>query len=216
MKLIVWNKYLVGQIVYRSVDPPIENEVDEVFTAPLKCEEPVDVVFMVDGSDSVSAKDWPMLLKWTNNLIDQISPQDREYSSSAVFQQFSRDPVTGEIPDAIIGQFAPKDEDSVNDFKDQVINTIQSAQGTNTYESLNKVFSEPDGLYYTLPTFTGVQPDGETIDGATVFITLSDGESRDRDSQRDQAVVDKLKKLSRMQIAVGVGKSYNKAELARL
>lgn len=44
----------------------------------LRCEEPVDVVFMVDGSDSVSANDWTKVLKWTSNLIDSIAPQNRE------------------------------------------------------------------------------------------------------------------------------------------
>ena len=34
----------------------------EILT-PLKCEEPVDVVFMVDGSDSVTARDWPIVLE---------------------------------------------------------------------------------------------------------------------------------------------------------
>lgn len=178
---------------------------------PLRCEEPVDVVFMVDGSDSVSASDWPMVLQWTNNLIDQISPQTREYSSSAVFQQFSRDPQTGKIPEAIIGLFDPKDINSVNKFKDQVRSVPQSAQGTNTYETLNKIFGN-NGLYYGLPTVNKTGEDGKT-EGAIVFITLSDGESRDRESKRDPDVVAKLKKLSRMQIAVGVGKLYNKAEL---
>ena len=51
---------------------------DDSSSAVLRCEEPVDVIFMVDGSDSVSSQDWPMVLQWTNNLIDQISPTDRE------------------------------------------------------------------------------------------------------------------------------------------
>ena len=51
---------------------------DDSSSAVLRCEEPVDVIFMVDGSDSVSASDWPLVLQWTNNLIDQISPTDRE------------------------------------------------------------------------------------------------------------------------------------------
>ena len=61
-------------------------------------------------------------------MVDQISPADREYSSSVVFQQFSRLPVTGKIPDPIIGQFNPQDTGSVDDFKEKVRNVKQSAQ----------------------------------------------------------------------------------------
>lgn len=32
----------------------------------------MDVVFMVDGSDSVSSRDWPKVLKWVTNLVDQV------------------------------------------------------------------------------------------------------------------------------------------------
>ena len=193
-------------------DKDAPGEAPEEIMTPLKCEEPVDVVFMVDGSDSVSASDWPLVLKWTNNLVNEIAPQDRQYSSSVVFQQFSRDPITQEIPDAIIGQFSPGDTAAVDAYKREVEGVGQSAQGTNTYETLNKVFGQ-NGLYYNLPTVTGIQPDGEEIEGATIFITLSDGESRDRETERDEATVQKLKKMSRMQIAVGVGQNYNKAEL---
>ena len=121
-------------------------------------------------------------------MVDQISPADREYSSSVVFQQFSRLPVTGKIPDPIIGQFNPEDTGSVDDFKEKVRNVKQSAQvqenlgnaiswillfinlifnlfkGTNTYETLNTVFG-PTGLFNDLPTVTGVQPNGEEIEG---------------------------------------------------
>jgi hypothetical protein len=109
--------------------------------------------------------------------------------------------------------FTPKQGDlsSVEDFKAQVSAIRQSAQGTNTYECLNKVFGQ-DGLFYQIPSVADPGPEG----GATVFITLSDGDSRDRATERRQENVDKLKKLSRMQIAVGIGEQYNKLELLRI
>ena len=106
---------------------------------------------MVDGSDSVTKRDWPLVLQWTNNLLNQIAPAEREYSSTAILQQFSKDPITGQIPDAIEGQFVPGDQESVNDFNEQIKQVKQSAQGTNTYESFNKIFGN-NGLYYSLPT----------------------------------------------------------------
>ena len=33
------------------------------------------MVFMVDGSDSVSSRDWPKVLTWVTNLIDQVRDQ---------------------------------------------------------------------------------------------------------------------------------------------
>ena len=75
-------------------------------------------------------------------MVDQISPADREYSSSVVFQQFSRLPVTGKIPDPIIGQFNPQDTGSVDDFKEKVRNVKQSAQVyiiSNRYKTEKKV-----------------------------------------------------------------------------
>ena len=71
--------------------------------------------------------------------------------STAVFQQFSKDPITQQIPIPIIGTFQPGDEQSVIDFKDEISHITQSAQGTNTYEAMNTVF-EDGGLFDNLPS----------------------------------------------------------------
>ena len=57
--------------------------------------------------------------------------------------------------------------------------------------------------------------DGSTKTGAPVLIVLSDGESRDRLTQRDQYIIDKFQRDSRLQIAVGVGDNFNRDELER-
>ena len=57
--------------------------------------------------------------------------------------------------------------------------------------------------------------DGSTKKGAPVFIVLSDGESRDRLTMRDQYIIDKFQRDSRLQIAVGVGDNFNRDELER-
>merc|ERR1739838_431579 len=54
---------------------------------------------------------------------------------------------------------------------------------------------------------------GSIKKGAPVFIVLSDGESRDRLTQRDQYIIDKFQRDSRLQIAVGVGDNFNRDEL---
>ncbi|CAG5088432.1 Oidioi.mRNA.OKI2018_I69.PAR.g11840.t1.cds [Oikopleura dioica] len=100
---------------------------------PLECEEPVDVVFMVDGSDSVSSRDWPKVLTWVTNLVDQISPADREKSSTIVFQDFSMNPATGAIPQEIMGRFDPGDQGSVDDFKAAVLAAKQSGTTPNDF-----------------------------------------------------------------------------------
>ena len=51
--------------------------------------------------------------------------------------------------------------------------------------------------------------------GAPVFIILTDGEARDKDKRRSD-IIEKYKKMSRMQIAVGVGSSFNRDELERI
>lgn len=162
----------------------------------LECEEPVDVVFMVDGSDSVSSRDWPKVLTWVTNLIDQISPADREKSSTVVFQDFSMNPTTGAVPKEITGRFDPGDQGSVDDFKAAVLAAKQSAQGTNTYQTLS-ILLKDDGIFNQLPTV-------QNKDGATVFIILSDGESRDRAEYYDKKTFDYFKDITRMRIAVGV------------
>lgn len=184
---------------------------DDSSTAVLRCEEPVDVIFMVDGSDSVSASDWPLVLQWTNNLIDQISPTDREYASTAVFQQFSRDPITKEIPPPLLGTFNPGDSGSIQDFKEGVLGQQQNAQGTNTYDTMNEIFKE-NGIFDNLPSVKGQEIDGEIKKGAPVFIILTDGEARDKDKRREE-VIQKYRSMSRMQIAVGVGSNFNRDEL---
>lgn len=193
--------------------PPMEGKMAPPEVATLKCEEPVDVVFMVDGSDSVTASDWTKVLKWTNSLIDSIAPQDREFPSTAVFQQFSKDPITQAIPEPIIGTFKPGDDAAIDQFKDNVINANQAAQGTNTYEALN-IFFKDGGAFDNLPSVKGTElEDGSVKTGAPVLIVLSDGESRDRLTQRDQYIVDKIQQNARLQIAVGVGESFNRDEL---
>ena len=57
--------------------------------------------------------------------------------------------------------------------------------------------------------------DGSIKKGAPVLIVLSDGESRDRLTQRDQYIIDKFQRDSRLQIAVGVGDNFNRDELGR-
>ena len=51
-------------------------------------------------------------------------------------------------------------------------------------------------------------------DGATVFIILSDGESRDRAEYYDKKTFDYFKDITRMRIAVGVADA-DKQELVR-
>ena len=101
---------------------------------------------MVDGSDSVSSRDWPKVLTWVTNLIDQvflliktliiicqISPADREKSSTVVFQDFSMNPTTGAIPKEITGRFDPGDQGSVDDFKAAVLAAKQSGTTPNDF-----------------------------------------------------------------------------------
>lgn len=65
-----------------------------------------------------------------------------------------------------------------------------------------------------MPSVKGTElEDGSVKTGAPVLIVLSDGESRDRLTQRDQYIVDKFQQNSRLQIAVGVGASFNRDEL---
>ena len=61
----------------------------------------------------------------------------------------------------------------------------------------------------------GQDIDGEIKHGAPVFIILTDGEARDKDKRKEE-VIQKYRSMSRMQIAVGVGSSFNRDELERI
>merc|ERR1712176_1167814 len=109
--------------------------------------------------------------------------------------------------------FQPGDEAAIETFKKQVADAPQAAQGTNTYEALN-IFFKDGGAFDGLPSVKGTQlEDGSIKKGAPVLIVLSDGESLDRLTQRDQYIIDKFQRDSRLQIAVGVGDNFNRDEL---
>ena len=61
----------------------------------------------------------------------------------------------------------------------------------------------------------GQEIDGEIKHGAPVFIILTDGEARDKDKRKEE-IIQKYRSMSRMQIAVGVGSSFNRDELERI
>ena len=61
----------------------------------------------------------------------------------------------------------------------------------------------------------GQDIDGEIKHGAPVFIILTDGEARDKDKRKEE-IIQKYRSMSRMQIAVGVGSSFNRDELERI
>ena len=56
---------------------------------PLDCDEPIDIIFLVDGSDSIRKDDWPLVGNWTNTLIDKIEPIERQKDTKVVYQQVS-------------------------------------------------------------------------------------------------------------------------------
>ena len=70
-------------------------------------------------------------------------------------------------------------------------------------------------IAYILFKVKGQEIDGEIKHGAPVFIILTDGEARDKDKRKEE-IIQKYRSMSRMQIAVGVGSSFNRDELERI
>lgn len=156
------------------------------------CQEPLDIIFMVDGSDSIRAEDWPKVSDWIAKLMDMIKPTERAQDTAVLYQQYSD---SSDFPPSIFETIKSKtDPDNAGFFYDNLIDRIrnerQRSSSTHTYHALdqinkalsNNLRSTQNGLNFQQNGFDEI---------TTILIHLTDGEARDPQN-RQQAVIDQL------------------------
>ena len=186
-------------------EPMIDNNGNS--QCPLTdCDEPLDVIFLVDGSDSIRKREWPLVTNWTNTLIERVQPLDREKDSIFVFQQYSSaedfpGPVLATIQSESDPDFAP---DELQQLQKAIDSQEQKAKGTDTYHALGQ-------LEAIFNRQLRSEADGRD-EVTTVLITLTDGAARDQRNRRE-GVIDALKLRTDIMVAVGVGEKINKDDM---
>jgi len=170
------------------------------------CDEALDVIFLVDGSDSIRKREWPLVTNWTNTLVERVQPLDREKDSIFVFQQYSSaedfpSPVMATIKSETDPDFAPAEMDQLKTLIDAV---EQKAKGTDTYHALGQLES-----IFNRELRSEASGNDEVT---TVLITLTDGAARDQRNRRED-VISALKLRTDIMVAVGVGEKINKDDM---
>lgn len=163
------------------------------------CKEPLDIIFLVDGSDSIRKDDWPLVGNWTNNLLEMVKPLERAKDTKVIYQQYSS---SSYFPDAII-QTIPTDRSQMHGGKPKdaamlyaglrrdIENQEQRSQGTDTYHALNELNEMFKSELRS--TKNGMKKNGEDDGITTVLITLTDGAARDRAKNRKESVMQEIR-----------------------
>lgn len=180
---------------------------------PPSCKEPLDIIFLVDGSDSIRKENWPLVGNWTNRLLSMVKPTEREKDTMVIYQQYSS---SSYFPEAIKYTITSETQPSAaqmtfemlqHDIEDQE----QRSQGTDTYHALNEINKMFDTELRS--TSDGNGPDGRDDDVTTILITLTDGAARDRAKNRKDSVMNEIKKRVDIMASVGVGSLVLRNEL---
>jgi len=150
-------------------------------------EYPIDVTFLVDGSDSIVRDDFATTQQWMLNVIDAFNPASRPDGLLVDIVQFSH------VTELEINQLITS---SSNQIKDQVLNIDQMRSGTKTFSALEYVNRQVRPLL--------------RAGSYKILITLTDGDASE--SRNVQAVQEARNNFNKM-IAVGVGEKTDKEEL---
>nr|XP_039263575.1 collagen alpha-1(XXVIII) chain-like isoform X1 [Styela clava] len=157
-------------------------------TIDIVCTEyPVDLVFLIDGSDSIDRDDFANVQQWILQTVKSFAPMDRESPLQIDVVQFSEASRT-EVHSLIY--------ESSNEIKDRVESIEQMRSGTKTYRGLRFVNSNVS---------PGIRPDSYKI-----LITMTDG---DASEDRDQSAIDEAREFYNIMLAVGVGDKIRFEEL---
>ena len=150
-------------------------------------EYPIDVTFLVDGSDSIVRDDFATTQQWMLNVIDAFNPASRPDGLLVDIVQFSH------VTELEINQLITSSSDQI---KDQVLNIDQMRSGTKTFSALEYVNRQVRPLL--------------RAGSYKILITLTDGDASE--SRNVQAVQEARNNFNKM-IAVGVGEKTDKEEL---
>lgn len=154
----------------------------------VECKEfPIDITFLVDGSDSILPEDFDVVRAWMLNVVDAFEPANRPEGLKVDVVQYSH------IAELEIDEVCTSGSDQI---RDQVMNIDQMRSGTKTYSALRYVNSQ------VVPRLRS--------GSYKILITLTDG--RASENRDEQAITDSAYNFQ-MRIGVGVGDKVREEEL---
>ncbi|XP_078481143.1 matrilin-1-like isoform X2 [Ciona intestinalis] len=154
---------------------------------PDRCQEyPVDITFLVDGSDSIDREDFDRVKQWILLTVDAFNPGERRNPLHVDVVQFSERSMIE----------VDSDVASSAQISDQVHGIIQMRSGTKTYSALEFVNREVWPL---------LRPGAFKI-----LITLTDG---DASEDRNVEAIEEANNKYNLMAAVGVGSKVISSEL---
>lgn len=154
-------------------------------------EKPLEIVFLVDGSDSVHEKDFPLIPGWISSMVQSFDPESRSHPTTTVVVQFSTN---------IKEEFVLSVKNNVEELEKKLDAITQLANGTNTYSALNFVSSK---VSHKLKS-----------DSLKTLVLITDGASRDRNKNgRSGAVLESVRQDFDFIVAVGIGERVDDDEL---
>lgn len=146
-------------------------------------EKAIDLVFLIDGSGSVSSTDFNASLEWALATLDQFSPSDRAEKLNVFMVQYSTN-VQLELNELL--------SSSSHEIRPRVENITQMIAGTMTYAALEYVNKDIVPL---------------TRYGAfKILVTITDGQPGD---SRNWTVIDDARNHFDVMVSVGIGGGIN-------
>jgi len=150
-------------------------------------EYPIDIAFLVDGSDSITRQEFDRIKEWILLTIDAFNPSSRQMPLHVDVIQYSEDSKI-EVHQLI--------SDGVAQIEDRVRAIEQMRSGTKTYTAIRFVD-------------TNVVPN--LREGSfKILITMTDGDASD---DRDVEAINQARNDFNIMIAVGVGDKVDSEEL---
>jgi len=150
-------------------------------------EAPVDLTFLLDGSESINREDFDIIKNWTLQTVDAFKPASRRVPLLLSVVQFSEESKI-EIEQEV--------RSSSDEVTGQVYDIEQMFSNTKTYRALAFV---NQNVYPNLRN-----------NSYKILIIITDGNAKD---DKDQEVIDQAHQNFNMTIAVGVGRKVDEKEL---
>ena len=150
-------------------------------------EYPIDVTFLLDGSDSIDREDFELIRNWTLQTVDAFKPAQRETPLLVFVVQYSERSQIEIQQEVTLG---------AAEISDQIQNMQQMRSGTKTYSALDFVNRN---VYPRLRKTS-----------SKILITMTDGDASD---DRNEQAIDQAQNNFNRMVAVGVGQKVNETEL---
>ena len=154
---------------------------------PNGCRHPIDLTFLLDGSDSINSGDFEKIKNWILLTVDAFEPSRRNTSLLVSVVQYSEISKTHVLQEVRINS---------SEIESEIQGIKQMQMGTNTYRALDFVN-------------TNVYPSLRK-NSYKILITMTDGDARDR---RNNQVISQARKNFNRTVAVGVGQQINLTQL---